>query len=303
MTPRTTAKTPSLWNFHALAGRPDAPEVLRVPVTAALQRDLSAEFAKQLTAFDLDGSELVEYEASYKPDPGELLVVRGFALPATFPELATVPDLPPLSAAHIESGAVRALIGVPQGTPAKGKVICFQGVDSRQLIRKSRFSIFMSREVFARNEQAGLVVRDALTAVLRGFDLFFPSEAPVRRFLDLSSVFEEATDPQITSFLHQPGLFVENAAAIAGAADDWTRRKITAIAARKIMRDVTPEAVARVGKEFGLHVATTTVNGKRALVVPTATRELKDFLRLLDQDYLSSTLTPDRFRVNSKKRL
>jgi hypothetical protein len=45
------------------------------------------------------------------------------------------------------------------------------------------------------------------------------------------------------------------------------------------------------------------VDGKRALVVPSATRELKDFLRLLDQDYLSSTLTPDRFRVNSKKRL
>lgn len=58
-----------------------------------------------------------------------------------------------------------------------------------------------------------------------------------------------------------------------------------------------------MGKEFGVDVSTRRLDGRRVLVVPADKPRLKDLLRLLDQDFLRSPLTADRFRVNSKRRL
>lgn len=291
-----------LWNFFALTGTPDSPEVCRVPVTADLQRDLSRVFAEQLTAFGLDESEHIEYDPNYRPEDSELLVVRGFALPSSIPDLTSAPDVPRLGDAHIDAGNVRALVGVPQGT-RDNALLCFQAVDNRQLLRRERFSMFMSHDAFTRNERSGLVIRDSLTAVYRNGDLFFPSEPAVRRFLDLSQVFTEATTPQIRSFLRHRLFAVADMDALLRIADKWTRRKIASIDARGIVASMKPAAVVRVGKDFGVHVVASTVRGSKVLHVPETKAELKDFLRLLDQDFLKSSLTPDRFRVNSKKKL
>lgn len=289
-----------LWSFFALTGAPDSPEVCRLPVTAELQRELSDLFKQQLEAFGLDRAEHVEYDPSYKPDDDELLVVRGFKLPESIPELARAVDAPLLTDAHIDAGNVRALVGVPHGT-RENSLLCFQAVDARQLLKRERVNLFMSGDHFTREERSGLVVRDALTAVYAKGDLFFPSEPPVRRFLDLSPVFSEATAPQVRAFLRHKLFAVDDEDALLRLADKWTRRKIGAIEARGIVRTVKPAEVVRAGKEFGLKVSLVTVGRAKSLRVPSTKPEFKDFVRLLDQDFLRSSLTTDRFRVNSKK--
>lgn len=291
-----------LWNFFALTGRPDAPDMCRLPVTAELQQELSAAFAEQLEAFAIERAAHVEYDPGYKPDDDELLVVRGFTLPESIPDLtlARALDIPRLTDAHIDAGNVRALVGVPQGT-ARNSLLCFQAVDNRQLLKRDRWNLFMSGEQFTREERSGLVIRDALTAVYKDGDLFFPAEPPVRRFLDLSSVFSEATDPQVRTFLQHKVFAVDDVEALIRISDKWTRRKIGAIEARGILGTMKPEHVVRAGKEFGIRISQATVGGVKRLRVPMTKPELKDFLRLLDQDFLRSSLTSDRFRVNSKK--
>jgi hypothetical protein len=292
-----------LFNFFAIAGVPDEPEVCRVAVTADLQRDLSDEFAKQLAAFDVDGSELVPYDPQYKPDEGELFEIPGYALPRALADLGRAPTLPPLSDRQIEAGVLRALVGVPHQGKSKGLALCFQAVDSRQLLKRTRLSLILSHDVFSRNDRSGIVVRSSLTAVFRSGNLYFPAEPPVRRFLDLSQVFEEATGPQVQKFLRHPLFAVDDLEAVVALADTWTRRKIAAIERRRILESVPTQAVVKVGKEFGLEVSTRRIDGKPVLVVPADKPRLKDLLRLLDQDFLRSPLTSDRFRVNSKRRL
>jgi hypothetical protein len=197
---------------------------------------------------------------------------------------------------------VRALVAVPQGA-TNNALLCFQAIDNRQLLKRQRVALFMSGEQFRREERSGLVIRDALTAVFKDGDLFFPSEPPVRRFLDLSSVFSEATDPQVRTFLRHKLFAVDDAEALIRISDKWTRRKIGAIEARGILRIIKPEHVVRAGREFGIRVSQRTVAGAKCLDVPPTKSEFKDFLRLLDQDFLKSSLTTDRFRVNSKKAL
>ena len=294
---------PTLFNFFALVGSADEPEVRRVPVTADLQRELSTEFAAQLAAFQLDRSEHVPYDPQYRPGTDELFVVRGFALPETVPDLTQAPTLPAVSDRQIEDGAVRALVGVPQPAKSRNALLCFQGVDARHLLRRARLSIVLSKDVFSCIDRNGIVIRDSLSAVYRDGSLYFPSEPPVRRFLDLSQVFEEATGPQVSKFLRQPLFAVDDPEAVAALADTWTRRKIAAIEQRGILRSVPAQALVKVGREFDVEISTRKVDGRQVLVVPTDKGHLKELLRLLDQDFLRSPLTSDRFRVNSKRRV
>lgn len=295
------------FNFYVLVGAPDEPTVMTVPVTSELQTELSAEFASQLADFNLDGADLVDYASNpqYRPDDGELFEIRGFSLPATIPDLSTAAelDIPAVSSDQIESGALRALVGVPQGLGKRQSLLCFQAVDNRQLLKRSRLSILLSTDVFSKNEKSGLVVRSSLTAVCRSGDLYFPAEPPVRRFLDLSQQFTEATDPQVKKFLGHSIFAVDDQDAIVKFADKWTRKKIAAIEDRGILKNVPLQAVVRAGKQFGLNISTRGRGSERALVVPADKAHFKNLLRLLDQDFLASTITSDRFRANSKLRL
>lgn len=291
------------FNFYALAGTADAPDGYQVPVTAELQDELSLEFARQLAAFDVDGSKTLRYDPQYRPDEGEIFAVDGFPLPPPLSDPGRIPQLPDLSDAQIEEGAVRALVGLRQPQGRQKALLCFQAVDGRQMLKRTRFSIVLSQDVFTRNDRSGLVVREALTAVFRDGVLYFQSESDVRRFVDLSPLFTEATDPQVEAFFRKPAFAVEDPAALVRLADRWTRRKISSIEARGILREVDPGRILAAARKYGVAVQVKKAGKRTQLVLPPTKKELKDFLRLLDQDYLDSRLTPDRFQVSSKRRL
>jgi hypothetical protein len=295
----TTSQRP--FNFFALVGPTDAPVAHEVPVTAALQRELSKEFDKQFAEFGMDDAERVQYDPQYRPGDGEIFEVE-FALPQTIPNLAQPPAMVALPDEAIEQGTLRALVGVRQAAAGEEPVYCFQTVDGRQLLRRSKLTIIRSHDVFAQNDSSGVVVRDALTAVYRDGKLYFQSEPAVRRFLDLSLLFTEATNPQVEAFFGQSAFAVDDLAGLIALADKWMRRKVTSIAERNILKDVSPRSVVKVGKEFGIAITTRRLGSRTLLVPPTNKKDLKSFLRLLDQDYLASTLTVDRFQVNSKRR-
>lgn len=293
---------PTRFSFFALAGQPDSPSAFRVTVTAGLQTDLSAAFQEQLEAFKLDDSTHVDYakHPQYKPDEGELFELGAFSFPEAIPNLGTGPDLPPLSDELIESGSIRALVGVPQGLPQVETPWCFQALDSRQLIKRSTLSILLSGDTFSRSELSGIVVKDSLAAVYRNSILYFPHEPPVRRFANLSSAFTAATDPQVRKFLRQKLFVVEDAQAILDISDKWTRRKISAIEARGILKNMPVDDIVKAGRKFNVEVHTRTIDGQKALAIPAEKHLFKNLLRLLDEDFLVSELTPECYRVNSK---
>lgn len=121
---------------------------------------------------------------------------------------------------------------------SKGALLCFQAVDGRQLLKRTRLSLVLSHDVFSRNDRSGIVIRGSLTAVHRDGNLYFAAEPPVRRFLDLSQVFDEATGPQVREFLRHGIFAVDDPEGVVALVDTWTRRKIAAIEGRGILRSL-----------------------------------------------------------------
>jgi hypothetical protein len=290
------------FNFFALVGELEAPSLARVHVTAALQRELSDEFAGQLARFGLDRAEIVSYTPQYRTEEGELSRIEKFTFPASIPGREQWLDQPSLGEERIERGEVRALVGVEQGDPVDAAV-CFQAVDARQILKRSRFSIILTNDTFARSSSSGLVVREELSAVLRGGDLYFRSESELRRFIDLAPFLVEASQERVEAFFGHPAFAADDLARTVALADLWTRRKIASIENQGILDKVAPQEAARVAERYGVRLATRRVGGKVRMVLPATGKELKALLRLLDQDFLDSRLTPDRFLVNSKRRV
>ncbi len=295
------SKVRPLFNFFALIGEIDTPALLGVHVTAELQQQLSQEFARQLQAFGLGDADLVPYTPQYRPEEGELFQLKEFTLPASVPQPAQWPSQPGLGEEDIEKGAVRALLGVPQGMA--GAVICFQAVDARQMLKRSRLSIILTNDTFARSKSSGLVVREHLSAVLRDGSLYFPSEAEVKRFLDLTPFSVAATAAQVDSFFGHAAFVSDDHAHIVGLADKWIRRKVTSIEAQGILDKVSPQDASRIARGYGVAVETRRSAGRLRIVLPSVKKELKSLLRFLDQDFLDSQLTSDHFQVNSKRKV
>jgi Domain of unknown function (DUF4868) len=305
----------ALLNFYAITGDIAEPTVHKVNLTAPIQSAMSELFIKQQAAFKPENCEIFAWSPDYKPEVDELLVIQTFDLPANIKSLAhSAQALPSLSDDLLESGDVRAIIGVTHeakpvpslpGTPPAPPVVSFlfQGIDGRQVLKRTKFSLLVSGDVFSKNDKTGLIARGSLDAIVVGDSLYLKSYIAVRRFLDLTQFFREATDSEVVAFTDHAIFAVDDKAAIVAVSDQWARRKITSIKTSNVLELVKVDKLVAVAKTFGIVLPLRGSGAAARLVLPAGKKELKEFLRFLDQDYLRSELTEDRFRVNSKHKV
>lgn len=291
-----------LANFYTLVGAPDDVAVRDVIVDRDLQQELSAAFASQYEEFGLERRTHVSFtrDPQYKLDvDDEVFVVKDFSL--TLPTLGRGARFSSVTEEEIEGAQVRALVGVPQDPSGRAsKLLLFQMIDSRKVLRRSKISILLSDRTFTRNDRSGLHVGEALTAVYRDGDLYFDSEWAVRHFLDMSQLYVEATRPQILKFFRHGRFFVDDPDVLAALTDRGMARKIASIQRRGLLETVEQEKLEAAAPDFSVTVRFRKVGGRRLIELPPVKAELKNLLRLLDQDYLRSPLSEDLFRSNSK---
>lgn len=291
---------PGVFNFYVLMGDAASQTVRKVPLVQDMQRDLTVHFEVLRSEFKTADTQFYEYDPGYRPQPGELFEVTPFEMSA---DLKALSPSPPLLATitddELESGNLRAVVGVSQANSLSETVFVFQALDARQVIRREGFTFFASGNLFRKNDRAGITVRDRIDAVVEDGNLYFASEFVVRRFLDLTALFEEATDADVAAFLGEKLFSVADTAVVVRLADQWVRRKIKLVESRGILAKVKAKQVQEAASTFGLEFK---VKANR-IVMPTDKKGLKDLLRFLDEDYLESNLTETQFMVNSKRKL
>ena len=120
---------------------------------------------------------------------------------------------------------------------------------------------------------------------------------------DMASYYREATRQEIEQFAASPGLLA-SPDVLDAVADTWMRRKITSVLANGLLTKETPQKIVEKAKEVGLAIdVQADGNGKPQIVFPADKKAQKLLLRFLDDDYLGSLLTQDRYMSNSKRRL
>jgi hypothetical protein len=291
-----------MFQFLAIVDGDEGRGVRRIPVEGDLQRDLSQEFERQRNNLLPEGVEVIPYEPSYKPDD-EVFVLESYALPGYLRAALEAPDaLPGLGDADLEGGKVKSLFGARLGSRNPRQII-FQSFNAGQVLRRSVKYLFLGAETFQRSDRVGLRIDEKVTAVIEDGNLYFQSEDLVRRYLELDAYFQEATDEDIGKLLQHPSIAPAKADVVIDLADRWSRRKFTSIRERDILGKVPVSEIVKVGRKFGVVVATKIVKGKKKIVFPDDKREMKALLRFLDEDLLESPLTDARYQVSSKRRI
>lgn len=293
-----------MYQFFAIVETDGVRELRRIPLEQELQAELSREFRDERKALIPGDAEIIPYEPGYKPDD-EVFVLKRYPLPDYLKELAAPDGLPSLQDSELEKGQVKSIFAVQLSNPRPIAMV-FQNFNSGQIVRRGgRFKryLLLEKGTFQNIDRNGLRLDDKATAVIDDGNLYFQSEHLVRRYLDLDSYFTDATDEEIESLLEDPAFVPTGHAVVINQADRWVRRKVTAIRKRAILNKVSVKEIVDVGKEFGVNVATSRDDGQERIVFPQEKKQIKDFLRLLDEDLLRSPLTEARYQVSSKRKI
>jgi hypothetical protein len=288
-----------LYNFFALV-RDETNPIRRLPVSQQLQEDLSHLFEEQRTSLLGSGRDRVDYTPSYSPDEDEILCIRDFQVPAEIVLAAEQPTIcPPLEIGNSNIN-IRAIIA----TDSEAGEYLFQAFDRRREISNRRFSIILSSHTFQRLKEPGLTLDSKLAAiVILNKVLIFESYYEARKVLNLMDYYREATDEDLKTFCNHEKLTVETADEFMKIADSWVRKKVALISQSGVLNMSTPQGISRAAKTYGIVLSLSGTGRNKKLLLPTNKKELKNFLRFLDEDFYTSVLSSSRFLANSKRRL
>jgi hypothetical protein len=283
------------WNLFALLDDPDDP-ILRLPLTRDLQNTLNDMLQGQLGEFFANEPDEVQFDARLTPDESEIAFISGFE---PMPEIwDAVRNPTKLGSFEVSQEMLERTKGFFAGDYLSRKLL-FQIFDRRRVLSTRRVTILYSGDTFRRLEDPGLTLDTQLAAAFIGDKLFFHSFYVARRLFDLSKYFREATDVELESFAGHKALAVADVGELRRHADTWVRKKIAVILQSEILDSQPPAKIAQVAKAYGIPV---TFDGRK-IVIPSDKRELKQVLRLLEENFFTSELTGSRYVSNSKRRL
>src|SRR5262249_10217351 len=135
-------------------------------------------------------------------------------------------------------------------------------------------------------------------AFLEGETLFVMSWARAHATLDLAMWMREATMLEMQEFVEHKKLALADSFDAETLADTAVRRKSASITDRKVLDKCSVQALRQYAVNFGLDLKVS----KGRIVLPSAKKDLKAVLGLLDEDLLSFEPTRERWLVNSKRR-
>ncbi|WOH76452.1 DUF4868 domain-containing protein [Bradyrhizobium sp. NDS-1] len=276
--------------------------VVRIPLTAEVQREMDEIFNNQEQKFRASSEEQIAFDGKYKPDEGECLFIEDYDdIDGLHAAIANPLGIPQIAPEADEFEKIKALF---MGKSQDGKRIALvQNFDKRKVLSNKGFAIFHSADVFKKVEGVGLTIGANLSAILEDGRLSFFSFHSARQIFDLSQYFREATDEDLNSFAASEALKVKDLATFVAASDNWIRGKIALVMQSGILETIDFEATKAAALVFGINLETEANGDKVALVLPEKKAELKKLLRFLDEDYFQSVLSSTPHLSNSKRRV
>jgi len=286
-------------NLFALTNDPSR-KVLRIPLSKSVQQEVSQTLLEQETEFNKIIQQELIFDGKYKPDHGEVLVIKDYDDIDELNEAIKNPlSIPEIVADISEFNRIIALFS---GYERDGScVILIQNFDRRRIISQAGISIFHAANVYKKVDGVGLSLDTTLAATLVDKNLKFLSFHVARKIFDLSKYYLQATDADLAEFAAVPALHIHDHDKFVLIADSWVRRKVALIKQSKILEVVPLSDIKSEAEKFGIFITITTLNGKDAILIPEEKSHLKNLLRFLDEDYYTSTLSSTKFITNSKR--
>lgn len=265
-------------------------------MTADLQAQVEAVFRAQRDAFLNGIVATIDFDGRYRPDEGELLVIKNFVDPDGLAKVVADPIAVEQFNPKVHS--LESIKAIFAGCPDGGGQVLIQLFEQRRLIATQAFAIMFSGNTFKRMSETGLTLDTKLLAVLDGQDLKFQSFHFLRRVFEVDDYFKEATSVEVKSFAAHPMLVTADAAAFEAVASSTVRRKIALILQSGVLDKHPVATIVATAKPFKVDIQ---LDANDRIVLPESPSELRKLLRFLDEDYYESPLTQTQYVSNSKR--
>lgn len=284
------------------------PRILRVVTTRDLQDDLEEEFRRQISSFTHNKTD-VPFDARYRPDDDELLVIEGFDdIDGVIAAVRSPQDTNTWQPSEEGLGAIKGIFG---GFTDNGvTTVMIQAFDRRQAITAGKFALFFDNDTFRRLGGIGITLDNKPTAILSQAttnnaltQLRFVSLHNTRRLFEMDAYYHESTKEEIESFFNEDKFHGFNSVWLDANIDNWIRKKVTFINQEGILDACTPEELRTAAAGFDIEIGVHENGGQMKLVFPDDKKGLKALLRFLDEDIYQSPISGNRFQTNSKRKI
>ncbi|MFN3194044.1 MAG: hypothetical protein ACE361_26280 [Aureliella sp.] len=279
-------------------------ELQRIHVERSVQEQLSELFDEQSEEFTGVDVEPIQFSPTYRIDrsDNEVFAVSEFEIPEFLSEALeaheSIEDLQnPFTP---QAPRVKAIVGVD----AESGAFFFQYFERRRILDSRRLFLFRN-DRFSAVEEPAITVDDKLVATIIDGELRFKSFYHVRQFLDLSILFEDATDESIHKFLEHPKLHVEDIEALIPRLSTRMRKRFAVVLATGILDDqnITPQLIQTRAKKYtGLeNLRLKGPASSRKIVLPSELAKLEKLLRFVCEELYVGDLTGSERITNSSR--
>jgi hypothetical protein len=297
----------------ALAGNPTVtvlvaaePEENIVIQRLNLRQDLAAEFlsaAKDSVPPANQEVRLRAYEAGYKPEPDEISYIDLDQNHTIADLISQVSQVQQAELFHEDDSVIDALrfYSIVVSPNARRRAVFFRTYSpKKELTRRAGFAALLSRGSYDKvDSKIFLFDNDTDCFAWDGY-LFIHSVGAFQRIFGYFEELRANANATIDAVLAQ--IPVSNAQAFRATCTGQLQMlsKLAQIARKPYLGRVTMQDMRRTIDEFHLDVQIVQENGQEKLLFEGSLAKRWLILKLLDDDYLGSTMTHEKYEVNSK---
>lgn len=271
-------------------------QVLRIPLHQALQDTLAASWHAQYVAFT-QGTKAIAFDPGYAPEDDERFCVEDYALPDWLNVGGKVQALDPIGQQPNQLDAIKAIIAFARNAQGEDLMLA-QNFSRSHVIQPGRF-LFMAQDTYESMQQPGLVLEGKLSVVYVAAQqkLLFHNFRAANSFLPLADYYKEASEQEILDVLKHERLAPENAAAVAGSASQWMKKRFALLKHSGVLDEYDAKQIKAHSKGYEIDVQVKA--GK--IVFPAEKEAAKRLLQFLNEELYKGAITKKLYETNSKR--
>lgn len=269
-----------------------------------LHQDLVQDFLSVARSAVPDAPDLRSYEPGYKPDPDDLLHVPLADIDGATDLIADLGRVDQAELFSANEDVVRNLryYAIVVGAGDRQAIFLRHYSPKKELTRHAAFALMLSKGSYTRVEEKVFLFDDEVDCFTWDGTLFIKNVTQFQRIFDYFEGLRRKARATLRA-IHKR-IPIANLADFEAAvtSNSLMLGKLAAIQRKPYLARITIADVERTIQTFKLAVQVVESGGAKALVYEASREGRWLILKLLDDDYLDSTMTKEQYEVNSKVR-
>jgi hypothetical protein len=272
-----------------------------------LRQDLAVEFLSAASAASPDGNMVFRpYDPGYKPDANELCYIdldRHEAIAEQIRQFSQVQQAELFREQDEIVDHLRFYAVVVSPTARRHAVFFRTYSAKKELTRRAGFAALFNRGHYDRVDTKIFLFDRQIDCFSWDGYLFIQNVPAFQRVFKYFDELRASADATVTAILAQIPLSNADEFRAACTGQMQMMSKLAQIARKPYLNRVTMRAIRRTIEEFDLDVEIVTEDGQERLLFDASPARRWLILKLLDDDFLGSIMTQEKYEVNSKSRL